>query len=354
MSMEGPTATATALGSRSPSAVHSDTTESTVPKKKRKRWSPSLELSFSSAYHSNPFNLKNSWLDSFDKKTDPDERFDGFASPWDVINRIHLEAESEWSLDKRRAYGATGEFEYRYFARNRQTNHVRISLSSFYKIKKHSKTMLGVFWLPYAFRKNYRLPEERKKIYRPAYYRAFVVFARHEHRLARSWQVKVSVDYAQRRFEGPFENRNQDALAAGVHIEKTLSKTVSFALGSEAGMVRTPDGLENGVPVDRSFNAIRTNLEIHLKLGRWKAKTSGAVTYRDYTASDVQNLSYFGRKDTQWAFKTKWSWEVSRRYTVLLEGGYNNTQSGRLSEDPDPDVVPYTKFWFGTGLSFNF
>ena len=213
--------------------------------------------------------------------------------------------------------------------------------------------MLGVFWLPHAFRKNYRLPEERKKIYRPAYYRAFGVFAAHEHRLARSWQVEVSADYAQRRFEGPFENRNQDALAAGVHIEKTLSKTVSFALGSEAGMVRTPDGLENGVPVDRSFNAIRTNLEIHLKLGRWKAKTSGAVTYRDYTASDVQNLSYFGRKDTRWAFKTKWRWKVSRRYTVWLEGGYNNTQSSRLSEDPDPDVVPYTKFWLGTGVSFN-
>lgn len=313
-----------------------------------------LDVSFSSVYSSNPFNLKDEWIQVFDSQRSANDRFAGLETPWDFVSRLKMDASTRWKSAQKRRLNLGGSVSYRRYHQNSIASYVEFGMQTQLRVAKHDRTKLSARWIPDRYKRNYEHPDLTTDDYLSVHYGQYELELSHSRRVAKNWRLGFGIEHAGRDFDPLFSTRDRALYSAGVEVERRLSKRAALTLASAWAAASSPTGIEDGVEVDRSFNEARFAAQLESRAGSWKAEFASTLRLRTYATNNAADVSRFDRNDTYWGVSTKWSRRLGLRQKVHVTLAYSSKTSNRPADLDDPDAVPYHRVLVGAGIGHEF
>ncbi len=312
------------------------------------------EVFVSPYYTSNAFGLKDDWIDSFALKQGPGDRFEGLTSPWDFVTPLRAEAKSRWKRQGGLGFTAGGSVEYEHYLQNRLASFTELRAGVGLEAGKNGRTRLRLDWTPRRYKRNYENPDLGFDEFIQAFYGQWGLSLDHTQRLRKTWSVQLVLDHESRSYDDPFTNSDRMLWAGGLGVEHDLSKRMSVEFASRLGTARAPDGIEEGIVVDRSFVQVELSSRFATRLGAWRSALFGELQLRDYTTNNLADASRYERRDRTWEIGTQWDRRLGPREMLSLRLARASRVSDRPADLDDPDLVPYHETQLGVGLTHQF
>jgi len=306
----------------------------------------------STSFTSNLFKEQNRRVDDFDSKNDPGERYYDMEGPADLVTRLELEGGIARKLGHKRKLEAVLSGEYFVHARNAIANYAQLGADVSYDITRHTELELTAGFVPRRFHKNYaaRLDGSGAKVFEKAYAMTFEAGAELEHRWS-GWRATGAYELLARRFEDPFENRDRTGHDVTVELGREITDRVVVGGAATGGVATAPGLVELGVVVDRSYWQAGAGgfAEVDLR-HRWKLEGELGYRIREYTTDVMADDAHYQRVDHH--VKTDVSAEkaFSKRWALLLEGGWTEQLSNRSDPTLDADEAGYRELVIGAGV----
>ncbi len=311
-------------------------------------------VSLFSQYSSNPFNLKDEHIQTFDLQRGANDRFDGLDTPWDVISRLELDAGHEWRTMRGPRVGLDASADYHLYHQNDVASFFELGARGSLRAGKNDRTTLRVKWIPNRYKRNYEHPDTAIDSYWGAEYAQYELQLAHRYRVAKEWRVGASLAHGGRSFDAPFESRDRNTFEGGVEVARRLSKHAWWTWASGFETANSATGLEEDVEVDRSFNQAVFSTQLDTRAGAWRAEFEVALRLRNYTTNNAEDVARFDRRDTRWGLSSKWSRRIGPRQQFHASVGYVSKSSSRPADIDDPDAVPYHRLVVGMGIGHQF
>jgi hypothetical protein len=309
-----------------------------------------LELSLYTDVDSNPFRMKDSWLDRFDGMRDPGERFSGFESTSDQIVIGRARGSISWKTTALREIRFEAGVRYRRYLQNDVASHMDLETAVGVSAAKGSRTSLEIDFTPERFRANYLDEQSLEPVFEPARARDLEVRIAHRQRVSDRVSLTGTFGTEWRRYDAAFAERDRRAVAGtlSTRLETSRRSRLEIEAGWEGGTTTL-----DGAIVDRSYDQVAAGVEFTTRLGAWSPTVSADLRRRRYTTDDETDFSRHGRIDTGWTLDAVLERPAGRHATVFFGAEYGAKSSNRPGDPLDPEIVPYSRYRVRLGLTID-
>lgn len=300
-------------------------------------------------YATNPFNLRDSWIDGFDGMTGPGERFEGFSSASDVVTTVGASFRSRFRTAGSLRTDVKIGGSYEGFASNSHASFARLEMGVRINPKGPSRFDVDMSWIPERHRKNYRSLDGT---FLPGTYSETEFDATYERKLRAGLRAEAGLELARRRYGEGLENRDRGEVGTAVGIEVRVARKTHLTLSGIHLIASTSADLEQGIPVDRSFRANEVRLSFDADRGNSDIRIIIRVRNRRYTSAEPADGGHFERSDTRLTVGADWSKDLGEWLRLGIFGRYKTNDSQRVSDTVSEDVIPYQGLSIGSSLRF--
>ncbi len=301
----------------------------------------------SSIYDSNPFHLRESWKDSFDSDRSPGERFDGFETISDVITTLEGSVSRRWKLEGGSRVETTAKGSFDAYAFNSVATYAELKLGADWDLRKAGQAGLDISWIPSRQRRNYHDNSGAVSgAFEPGEFSEIDTEVSYRYRIRSGLSTQAFAGLVSRSYDAPHANRDRVQIEAGVGVDLRVARRRHVLLEAALVAASTGDDLEDGIPVDRSFDAVQVRLDYEASAFKVWAK----MRNRSYSTEEARDLGHFDRSDVKWTVGSEWERSLTDKLKMTVNARYENNSSRRASGLPSEDVIPYTDFSVGGGL----
>ncbi len=355
------------------------------------------------SYDSNIFGLSDKTRDRLEDDRSGDSvsgRFDDMDSADDVVVSSDLMLVSKLRGLGDGSFRVIPSITYDYFALNESKSHPTFSLSIDRDSASDTTVSLDLAYELDVFPKNYLKNvtdltgqvTAKDRVYDRGEYDEAAASVTYETRLwkrrkktqsfldARRIEGFVEFGYARRDYDGPFYNRDRNAVDAALGVSTEFGKRWNFDLGYEFDYVATGNGKEvlvrnepdfgvdfNGdgdivdlkrrtvQRVDRSRMDHSVDLRLRYDFAkRWEAWAGYLFRYQDYLSKERFD-THKGREDFGHSVRAGVGWEIDSRWSLELEGLWHTKKAEKEDfGDDDEQGTHYERFNVSLGVIVKF
>lgn len=310
----------------------------------------STKLGLATAFESNPFHVRESRKDSFDADRAPGSRYEGFEKISDLVATLEGGLSRRWKMGGGSRLEPSIGADLHLYRFNSIANYAELSLGVNWDTRSAGQTGLNVSWIPSRRSRNYRDPSgSAAETFRPAEFAEIRSALSYAYPVRSDLKLLAFTGLAKRTYDAPHSNRDQRAVSAGLGLDIRLARKTHLALEAALIGTSTDNGLESGIQVDRSSNATQLKLSYETT----SVKVWARMRDRSYTTDEVRDPGHFNRSDIKWTVGTEWERRLTPELKMALGASYENNSSRRAPGLPSEDVIPYTDFSLGAGLSLS-
>lgn len=331
-----------------PTAVHAESSKSFRPSSRFR-----LEAEVGTWFTSNLYHVPKRRLALFETDTGPGERFHNMQGPADAVVEVDVSAAWRYRFARKQDMELALKAQYDRPALNGLAATAEVSGAAKIEVTKHDDVQIEVGYLPKHFKKNYRHPVTG--VFERADYSELFSEVELRHKFSKSFTAGVAYEFANRVFADPFQNRDRvthDGLAYG---EYRLSKRMDLGLALGGGVAQSPQGIEEGVTVDRSFRTLKAQSWVDINLRHnWTAEVSTEVRQRSYTTAETADASRYQRHDLRYRLGAEATKEFSKRFSLRFGINWKDSNSNRDNPGLEADEAGYEELELGLGTSLKF
>jgi hypothetical protein len=304
------------------------------------------------AFTSNLFQEQNRRLGDFDSKNGPGERFDGMDGPSDLRTRLAVEGGVRHKLGKKRRAEALVTAEYNVHALNAIANYGRIGVEGSYDLSRATGLSLELGVEPKRFFKNAAASIDLagNKVFEPARATSFEASLEAMHERG-PWRAGAEYELLIRRYAAPHGNRDRDGHDVTLSLGHAIGERWIVGGRVGGGIGRSPDGLELGVMVDRSYWQAGAGAFAEADLpGHWTFESELGLRHREYVSDQPADDAHYGRVDNRFELEAAAARGFGDHIELLLEAGWSEELSNRSDPTLTADEAGYRELVIGVGV----
>jgi hypothetical protein len=314
--------------------------------------SRSLEVGVSSTYHADPFSLRKHWNEPADRITDPADRLFGYRTPWDVITRVDLEVGHRWRSPSGARYGLNAGVRYDRYALNPAHSRGVLAGSASYRTPGRVLTTADFSWAARTLQGNRRGADE--PVFGPAYYSGFSVEIAQRREVVPGWGVRPSVEYAERRFEEPYEFRGRRTGRVATQLRYQAAGAAAVSATAAAGLAR-PIPSTGSPELGRGFSFYEGAAVVQWRpQGDWSIRGRARARSIAYDAQAGGETAGSSRQDLLARVDVKGTRRLSHATALWLQLGVTNRTSERTADEVLVEGPISTGYFVRLGAAFTF
>lgn len=366
------------------------------------KWNVNIDTEFS--YDSDVFGLSNNQIDRLEDERAEDEisgRFDDMDSVDDFILTPRLRFTAKRPGFRNLDFQIRPSVLYHFYAQNQKKSHLELGLDLQHEVEAHGMLRLDLNYALNVFKKNHLADAtdltgevtDDERVYEPAIYDDGLVELSYRHRLwkrpkrqesvlgIRRIDGEVEVGYRNRRFEGPFENRDEHALWGGTGLDIKFRR-VDLGVNYLFAHINTPgegevlirNEFDFGVDLNGDGDTIDPNIRTEQKVDRsrlehtigikarvkitpkWSGRVGYDVRLQDFQSEEFFDITRVGRDDIRHRVGLGVQWKFAREWSLKLEGEWiqEKAERGGLPAVGEEEEKEYTKQGASLTLSYRF
>lgn len=304
-------------------------------------------------FDDNVFSYSDADRQTFDSGTATNDKFP-MSSLSDYVTTLALRGDYDWGIRRHSLWKMRVMVDGTMYARNSDRNSLGLGLA-LRRSLRHSEAELSVNYTPSYYLRNLYwrpMPERPTGVrYAAARYSRAILKARVQTRLTRRVDGVLETAVANRNYEFPFNERDNNTYSGAAGIEASLSRRVrgTFLGRVDLSKARGANATDPSIE-DVSNNAFGVELGASYRVSR-KVSASESVeyTHQTYTTDNAMDSAHFDRRDNDVA--------ATSRIRVTLENGWQPqvffTYHGSRSNTPAgvADFGQYTRYRMGLQMT---